>query len=804
MTATRRLAVLMFTDMVGYSALAFENEQKAMELIAEQRELVRQSLSRFRGRELQTTGDGFFVEFHSAVEAVQCAVSIQTALHERDQHSPRDRKIKLRIGIHLGDILNEDQDLYGNSVNLAARIEPLAPAGGICITRQVHDLVAEKMTGTEFRKLGQHALKNIKSGAEIFQVMMPWEQKKTRAPRNSHLRDFIHETTLNLNASLITALFAVSFAFVCFAGYEGLKPLLVSDYEGARAPASEVSTPIVDLSKQWSYQVAQPGQAQPDDGMWLPYDTAEPWRYADVISGRYWLKTNFTSNERWNEPAIVVGLIPDSHRAFLNGHFVGGSDYYGDLAFYPFDPALLNSASPNELLISAQTRPNLNPGIVMPPEVGAFVGEFSHVRDAVLQNQIRFHLLKNIYFVLSILMSLACFFFAYFYRAGLATYYYCSLVLLLGTMHLMFYNPWIDSVFDYTLVRFFKVGGLALTQIVLFSAYLHTRKNYRAELVNNIIALAMFGAAVIALLVWPQTPSHYVRAYNAILIVAIAYSAVWAWPLMIFVSRKMDNEKTYLERLRRVVNFQGIFTISALIGVVSLVEALKLEYLRTELSSGTQAFMRDIGIAQPFLFAIFIFIIGTIDHIRSSRAAKMKLRRDQLMLDLVRIMRSSEDATASISAIHDCVSRFLRAERSTLYVFETAKNGSVFKAVYVAGLAPKRDVKMQMAPGEGPIGYTFQSGTPLLLADIRKDSRFSGPGARFPAGGNGVYRTGSCMIFPLFSGDRLSGVLTFADKAGETPFSRHDFQVGLEISPTLALLLDNRRMQEQLAKKKPA
>src|SRR5215470_9524573 len=134
-TEQRKLAAIMFTDMVGYSALAQRNEALALELLEEHRRIVRAILPQHGGHEVKTIGDGFLIEFSSALAATQCAVALQQALHERNQSQPVERQIRLRIGIHVGDVVTQGGDIHGDGVNVAARIEPLATPGGICITR---------------------------------------------------------------------------------------------------------------------------------------------------------------------------------------------------------------------------------------------------------------------------------------------------------------------------------------------------------------------------------------------------------------------------------------------------------------------------------------------------------------------------------------------------------------------------------------------------------------------------------------------------------------------------------------------
>ncbi len=124
----RKLAAIMFTDMVGYSALSQRDEKRAQELLEEHRQLLREIFPRFNGTEIKTIGDAFLVKFGSALEAAQCAIEIQRGLAKRNTDVTSDRRIQLEIGIHIGDVVHRDGDVHGDGVNIASRIEPLAAA----------------------------------------------------------------------------------------------------------------------------------------------------------------------------------------------------------------------------------------------------------------------------------------------------------------------------------------------------------------------------------------------------------------------------------------------------------------------------------------------------------------------------------------------------------------------------------------------------------------------------------------------------------------------------------------------------
>jgi len=147
-TEHRKLAAIMFTDMVGYSALAQRNEPFALELLEEHRRLLRAIFPKHEGSEIKTIGDGFLVEFSSALAAVQCGIEIQEEIAKRNSANPSQGNFQVRIGIHAGDVVRRADDIIGNGVNVAARIVPLAGAGGICISQQVFDQVENRVANS--------------------------------------------------------------------------------------------------------------------------------------------------------------------------------------------------------------------------------------------------------------------------------------------------------------------------------------------------------------------------------------------------------------------------------------------------------------------------------------------------------------------------------------------------------------------------------------------------------------------------------------------------------------------------------
>src|SRR5213592_2223585 len=171
----RRLAAIMFTDMVGYSAMAQRDDQLALALLEKHRQLLREIFPRFHGTEIKTIGDAFLVEFNSALEAAQCAIEIQRALAHRNHDVSADRRIELKIGIHIGDVVHREGDVYGDGVNIASRIEALAGAGGICVSMDVERQIRNALEA-RFEKFGSADLKNIKLPMDLFRIVLPWEK----------------------------------------------------------------------------------------------------------------------------------------------------------------------------------------------------------------------------------------------------------------------------------------------------------------------------------------------------------------------------------------------------------------------------------------------------------------------------------------------------------------------------------------------------------------------------------------------------------------------------------------------------
>jgi adenylate cyclase len=166
----RKLSAILSADVEGYSRLMGDDEEATVRTITSYRTAIADLVQQFRGRVVDTPGDNILTEFTSVVDAVNCAVEIQRDLAERNTELPYNRQMQFRIGVNLGDVIEEDGRIYGDGINIAARVESLSQAGGICISGRAYDQVENKL-GLEYENLGEHQVKNITRPIRVYRVM---------------------------------------------------------------------------------------------------------------------------------------------------------------------------------------------------------------------------------------------------------------------------------------------------------------------------------------------------------------------------------------------------------------------------------------------------------------------------------------------------------------------------------------------------------------------------------------------------------------------------------------------------------
>src|SRR5882672_9867681 len=174
----RKLAAIFSTDVAGYSRLMGDDEEATIRTLTAYRAIISSLIQHYRGRVVDSPGDNLLAEFASVVDAVRSAVEIQQALKEKNAELPEHRRMQFRIGINLGDVIVEGERLYGDGVNIAARLESLAEPGGICISGTVYDQVKNKVAlGYEY--LGEQAVKNIADPVRVYRVKIDGETGPT-------------------------------------------------------------------------------------------------------------------------------------------------------------------------------------------------------------------------------------------------------------------------------------------------------------------------------------------------------------------------------------------------------------------------------------------------------------------------------------------------------------------------------------------------------------------------------------------------------------------------------------------------
>ncbi|HJY82770.1 MAG TPA: adenylate/guanylate cyclase domain-containing protein, partial [Candidatus Binatia bacterium] len=171
----RKLAAILSADVKGYSRLMGDDEVATVRTLTAYREVMGALIRQHRGRVVDAPGDNLLAEFASVVDAVQCAAGIQQELKTRNADLPPDRQMEFRIGINLGDVIVEGERIYGDGVNIAARLESLAEAGGICISGTVYDQVETKLA-FNYQSLGEQAVKNIAKPVRVYRVRMEPER----------------------------------------------------------------------------------------------------------------------------------------------------------------------------------------------------------------------------------------------------------------------------------------------------------------------------------------------------------------------------------------------------------------------------------------------------------------------------------------------------------------------------------------------------------------------------------------------------------------------------------------------------
>src|SRR5215210_1826050 len=254
----RKIAAILAADVAGYSRLVSEDEEETLTRLGAFRQVFDDFVQRFGGRIFNTAGDSVMCEFESAVEAVRCAIDIQESLRTRNLAFPVNRRLQFRIGITIGDVVERNGDLLGDGVNIAARIESLAEPGGICVSRSVHEAVANKIS-VPFRDIGERQVKNIPNRVHTFVVAWPGSSPELN-PEDRRRRSAPAGRKGRTALTILGGAGALVAAGIAFLALRPTPPTAPAPVEQAQAPAQ---APVKPRAPAKETAQAEPAAVQP-------------------------------------------------------------------------------------------------------------------------------------------------------------------------------------------------------------------------------------------------------------------------------------------------------------------------------------------------------------------------------------------------------------------------------------------------------------------------------------------------------------------------------------------------------------
>jgi class 3 adenylate cyclase len=297
----RKIAAIFAADIAGYSRLVAEDEEETLRRLASYREVVDDFIAKAGGRIFNTAGDAVLAEFPSAVDAVRCAIDIQESLRTRNMAYPSSRQMSFRIGITIGDVVERDGDLLGDGVNIAARLEGLAEVGGICVSRAVHEQVANKLS-VQFADIGAQEVKNIPTPVHAYTVAIRREDGSYATPQ---LRKVAGKTASAPNWMGPLVVTVVSIVAIGVGGFLYFPKLKTSN---GTSTAAAVPGPAPSPTPTMSAMMPMPTQST----MAAAYPAPMPSPPA-------------ASGNKFS--ADTVPFIGDRARAFLTGEYSASGDY---------------------------------------------------------------------------------------------------------------------------------------------------------------------------------------------------------------------------------------------------------------------------------------------------------------------------------------------------------------------------------------------------------------------------------------------------------------------------------------------
>ena len=301
----RKIAAIFAADIAGYSRLVAEDEEETLRRLASYREVIDDFIAKANGRIFNTAGDAVLAEFPSAVDAVRCAIDIQESLRTRNMAYPPSRQMSFRIGITIGDVVERNGDLLGDGVNIAARLEGLAEVGGICVSRAVHEQVANKLS-VQFADIGEQEVKNIPTPVHAYMVAMRREDGTYSKPQLKKPASKLAAAPVWMWPLVVAVVSIVAIGVTGFLYNTKLKQTATAAVTPAATPSAAPSPTATQIAKAPMTPMA-PNAGAAMAPMPAPSPSASP------ISGKF--------------AADSVPFINERVRNYLAGDYAAAGDY---------------------------------------------------------------------------------------------------------------------------------------------------------------------------------------------------------------------------------------------------------------------------------------------------------------------------------------------------------------------------------------------------------------------------------------------------------------------------------------------
>ncbi|MCM0607271.1 MAG: hypothetical protein KA715_14375 [Xanthomonadaceae bacterium] len=738
MSAKRKLVTLLFTDIVGYSRMTQADERGTHALLQTHHKQIREAIKAHNGREVRTIGDAFFIEFFSAVSAVECAMAIRSRLDQVNQTLPAASQLILRQGIHLGDVLVGDHDeAYGNEVNIAARIQNLAPIDSICISEAVYQQVQNKLP-FQFTHVGDFSLKNILGKTSIYSVTSKNDSKKKNM--TSLAKGFFKQPASWSAVSLLVIMF-LGLGLIVDTWIDHLNESNQPDVFITGNRLLNGNAEALNIEKDWEILI-NPGTNQ----NWESYQPLHRTVLSGRINGEYWLRKKIEVVAQYHEPSIVLGVIPVRQQLFVDGKWFGSQNHAQPVPLYPVPREWVKPGT-HTLLVKAYAAAEINPGLNIVRSIGAWLGESSEIEIKVRRDWYSYHFPRMLYLGISIVFGLGLCLIFVFQTLRRDMLYYAAYALL-GSMSLFYQNHLVSDGLSTVTLNVLKFFSVSLMSPILLSALFFKYQKPISENRNNFLAGLCFHIVAAFALFQPSVPiSEILSRTNIFYYFSIAYSVSAAF----YSFLSMIRNKHYLSNLL----VTGVF---CLVHAGYSYTALRFSSLPV-LSPVLKDWVYLLFMIQPALFASGL----TLHFLKKSASESKKGSRVDQSDEWIQFAIHSEQ---DVESLHKEWVKELKCHRSTLYwVSEDLNEALCLSHAPATHTPPFEKSTLREHPGLAWVVEQKRSIRLEHIPDEMKNQKFIGK-----------YEGSSTMIITVLAGDRVEAILTFSDPIGRDSFDDIDFR----------------------------